>query len=190
MERVKSASFCSNLIWFFRTSREHKENEAFRLVLSYPWYKQSIICDIPANININLHHLFKYNLNFYFDLFFCSCRPLTLNFMRFFSCKTKYLLFWFSIQLVWTLGLLCLDFIKSKENQPIYELVQGGIDYLDTRTEFWRQQKPLYARKKEKDKRSVEKKKKKPSVAKYVLTQLEDIDQGKIYYLIPIIGSL
>lgn len=68
--------------------------------------------------------------------------------------------------------------------------MQGGIDYLDTRTEFWRQQKPLYARKKEKDKRSVEKKKKKPSVAKYVLTQLEDIDQGKIYYLIPIIGSL
>ena len=70
MERVKSASFCSNLIWFFRTSREHKENQAFLLVLSYPWYKQSIICDIPANININLHHLFKYNLNFYFDLFF------------------------------------------------------------------------------------------------------------------------
>ncbi|KAG5459770.1 MAG: hypothetical protein BJ554DRAFT_8274, partial [Olpidium bornovanus] len=34
-------------------------------------------------------------------------------------------------------------------NSKIYELVTEGLRYLDTRTEFWRQQKPMYARKKE-----------------------------------------
>jgi len=69
------------------------------------------------------------------------------------------------------------DYIESNVNQPIYELVQSGINYLDTRTEFWRQQKPLYARQKDK----VSKKRKgKPSMAKYVLKELEEIDQALI----------
>lgn len=43
-----------------------------------------------------------------------------------------------------------LDFINHEANQKVHDLVQDGISYLDTRTEFWRQQKPLYARKKDK----------------------------------------
>ena len=49
---------------------------------------------------------------------------------------------------------------------------------METRTEFWRQQKPLYARKKEKG--NVTRKKNKPSLAKFVLKQLEEVDQGKL----------
>lgn len=61
----------------------------------------------------------------------------------------------------------------------IYDLVNQGIEYLDTRTEFWRQQKPMYARKREKDeaKGQREKSSKKPQdPAKYVLKNLEEID--------------
>eukprot|EP01137_Pigoraptor_chileana_P005691 Opistho-2@49090 len=40
------------------------------------------------------------------------------------------------------------EFVK-RSSENMYDLVSGGISYLDTRTEFWRQQKPLYARKTE-----------------------------------------
>jgi hypothetical protein len=36
-------------------------------------------------------------------------------------------------------------------------LVQGGISYLDTRTDFWRQQKPMYAREYEQKQRTLKK---------------------------------
>ncbi|XP_065052220.1 outer dynein arm-docking complex subunit 4-like isoform X2 [Rhopilema esculentum] len=42
------------------------------------------------------------------------------------------------------------DFIKSESNKKIHELVEDGLTYLNKRTDFWRQQKPLYARKKDK----------------------------------------
>ncbi|XP_071481076.1 outer dynein arm-docking complex subunit 4-like [Diadema antillarum] len=61
----------------------------------------------------------------------------------------------------------------------IYDLVNEGLQYLDTRTEFWRQQKPMYARKREKEeaKGAREKNKQKPAdPAKYILKNLEDID--------------
>ena len=38
---------------------------------------------------------------------------------------------------------------SSSAGRSIYELVWDGLAYLDTRTEFWRQQKPLYARKRD-----------------------------------------
>lgn len=40
------------------------------------------------------------------------------------------------------------DFVNNP-NDRIYSLVSDGLKYLDTRIEFWRQQKPMYARKKE-----------------------------------------
>ncbi|KAJ3412321.1 Tetratricopeptide repeat protein 25 [Chytridiales sp. JEL 0842] len=40
------------------------------------------------------------------------------------------------------------DFI-SNPNHDIYSLVTDALNYLETRTEFWRQQKPIYARRKE-----------------------------------------
>lgn len=39
--------------------------------------------------------------------------------------------------------------IGNKDNS-IYTLIDEGISYLDTRAEFWRQQKPMYTRKREK----------------------------------------
>ena len=36
-------------------------------------------------------------------------------------------------------------------------LVSGGIQYLDNRTEFWRQQKPIYAREQEQKMRTTKK---------------------------------
>jgi len=70
------------------------------------------------------------------------------------------------------------DFIKSHSNKPVYELVQSGLTYLDTRTEFWRQQRPLYARKKDTGKSSPKKKKATQSLGKQILKQLEDVDQA------------
>ncbi|XP_065655581.1 putative uncharacterized protein DDB_G0282133 [Hydra vulgaris] len=70
-------------------------------------------------------------------------------------------------------------FLKNNTKSPIYELVQGGLSFLETRTEFWRQQRPIYARKKEVRKlKSTVKKKSKSDVGKYVLQQLEDIDHA------------
>ncbi|KAI9337886.1 hypothetical protein DFJ73DRAFT_798360 [Zopfochytrium polystomum] len=40
------------------------------------------------------------------------------------------------------------DFINNP-NDDIYSLVSDALSYLETRTEFWRQQKPIYARRKE-----------------------------------------
>ncbi|PIK43821.1 putative tetratricopeptide repeat protein 25 isoform X2 [Apostichopus japonicus] len=61
----------------------------------------------------------------------------------------------------------------------IYDLVSEGIDYLDTRTEFWRQQKPMYARKREKSdvNRQAGKDNKRPvDPTRYILKNLEEID--------------
>ncbi|XP_002156897.3 putative uncharacterized protein DDB_G0282133 [Hydra vulgaris] len=70
-------------------------------------------------------------------------------------------------------------FLKKNTKSPIYDLVQGGLNFLETRTEFWRQQRPIYARKKEVRKlKSTVKKKSKSDVGKYVLQQLEDIDHA------------
>lgn len=43
---------------------------------------------------------------------------------------------------------LCKD--ENGKSESIVELIQAGIKYLDTRTDFWRQQKPMYTRKREK----------------------------------------
>jgi len=75
--------------------------------------------------------------------------------------------------------LIFSEFIKNHSNQPVFELVQSGLTYLDTRTEFWRQQRPLYARKKGTLKSHPRKKKKtKQSIGRQVLKVLEEIDQG------------
>ncbi|XP_030076979.1 outer dynein arm-docking complex subunit 4 [Microcaecilia unicolor] len=69
---------------------------------------------------------------------------------------------------------------NSKTGLKLRDLIIGGITYLDTRTEFWRQQKPIYAR--ERDRRFVQQKwsrnkKTKPSdPTRYILKSLEEID--------------
>ena len=39
----------------------------------------------------------------------------------------------------------------GQKDRSIYNTVEGALMYLDSRTEFWRQQKPMYARKREKE---------------------------------------
>ncbi|XP_021233490.1 tetratricopeptide repeat protein 25 isoform X2 [Numida meleagris] len=74
------------------------------------------------------------------------------------------------------------DLMKSITRQGIKveDMVLGGIAYLDTRAEFWRQQKPIYARVRERKLRQqkwVREKKPKPAeVARYIVKSMEDID--------------
>lgn len=74
--------------------------------------------------------------------------------------------------------LFCSEFVHSKNNNnQIYDLVMGGLNYLESRTEFWRQQKPLYARKKERPKPKKPAQKSKPAdITKFILRSLEEID--------------
>lgn len=66
----------------------------------------------------------------------------------------------------------------------IYDLVTSGINYLDTRTEFWRQQKPMYARKRDRTlmQQKWSNRKTDPHASdrtKFILKNLEEIDQGQ-----------
>ena len=60
--------------------------------------------------------------------------------------------------------------------------------YLDTRTDFWRQQKPMYARKHEKlqQRRAPDTNTGKQSPNDYIIRELERIDQGEKLYFLPI----
>ncbi|KAI6072488.1 Tetratricopeptide repeat protein 25 [Aix galericulata] len=74
------------------------------------------------------------------------------------------------------------DLMKSSTKQGIKvaDMVLSGIAYLDTRTEFWQQQKPIYARVRERklrQQRWIRDKKRKPAeVARYIVKSMEDID--------------
>ncbi|XP_051571539.1 outer dynein arm-docking complex subunit 4 isoform X2 [Myxocyprinus asiaticus] len=74
------------------------------------------------------------------------------------------------------------DLIKSKirTGERVQDLIIGCISYLDTRTEFWRQQKPMYARQQDRKlmqhqwSRALHNPPSDPT--RYVLTSLEEID--------------
>ncbi|TFK10615.1 T-cell surface antigen CD2-like [Platysternon megacephalum] len=74
------------------------------------------------------------------------------------------------------------DLMKSstKHGLTVEDLILGGISYLDTRTEFWQQQKPIYARVRDRklmQQRWLPERKRKPSeVARYILKSMEEID--------------
>uniref|UniRef100_A0A8C5STL7 Outer dynein arm-docking complex subunit 4 n=1 Tax=Laticauda laticaudata TaxID=8630 RepID=A0A8C5STL7_LATLA len=74
------------------------------------------------------------------------------------------------------------ELIKSvtKQGVTVGDLLQEGLSYLDTRTDFWQQQKPIYARIRDRKlmlKRWTRDQKRKPSeVARYILKSMEDID--------------
>ncbi|XP_040353487.1 outer dynein arm-docking complex subunit 4 [Herpailurus yagouaroundi] len=78
--------------------------------------------------------------------------------------------------------LLDEDLIKGtiKHGLTVEDLIMTGINYLDTRSNFWRQQKPIYAR--ERDRKLMQEKwlrdrKWQPSqTARYILKSLEDVD--------------
>lgn len=72
--------------------------------------------------------------------------------------------------------------VNTKSGDAIWSLANNGLDFLDSRTEFWRQQKPIYARKSSN--------KYNPNVSSdsvknplnYILKQLELIDYRKLFY--------
>lgn len=77
------------------------------------------------------------------------------------------------------------DLIKSttKHGVTVGDLIQEGLSYLDTRTDFWRQQKPIYARVRDRKlmlQRWTRVQKRKPSeMARYLLKSMEEIDMRK-----------
>ncbi|XP_009325298.1 PREDICTED: tetratricopeptide repeat protein 25 [Pygoscelis adeliae] len=69
---------------------------------------------------------------------------------------------------------------STKQGIKVADLVLSGISYLDTRSEFWQQQKPIYARVRERklrQQRWIRDKKRKPAeVGRYIVKSMEDID--------------
>ena len=70
------------------------------------------------------------------------------------------------------------------KSTKLFDLIQNGLAYLDTRADFWRQQKPMYARKREQKLRRIKPSLTKPLGAagkdytKFVLKSLEEIYGG------------
>lgn len=50
---------------------------------------------------------------------------------------------------IFLIGIFYLDItrLNTTAGDAIWSLANSGLDFLDSRTEFWRQQKPIYARK-------------------------------------------
>ncbi|XP_074417633.1 outer dynein arm-docking complex subunit 4 [Larus michahellis] len=69
---------------------------------------------------------------------------------------------------------------STKQGIKVADLVLSGISYLDARSEFWQQQKPIYARVRERklrQQRWIRDKKQKPAeVGRYIVKSMEDID--------------
>ncbi|KAL4228994.1 Tetratricopeptide repeat protein 25 [Mactra antiquata] len=71
---------------------------------------------------------------------------------------------------------------KSEMGKSIATLVNDGLSYLDTRSDFWRQQKPMYARRHD---RLMQRRKRESSSNKlapndYIIKELERIDQAQV----------
>ncbi|XP_041371990.1 outer dynein arm-docking complex subunit 4-like [Gigantopelta aegis] len=69
---------------------------------------------------------------------------------------------------------------STNTGRTIYDLVESGLLYLDTRTDFWRQQKPMYARKYESMRqRRNHSGAKGASPNDYIMNELEKIDAAQ-----------
>jgi len=72
---------------------------------------------------------------------------------------------------------------QSVTNKAIRTLAIQGLEYLDTRTEFWQQQQPMYSRRRdrrmrENANRQVADADKCKDPTQWVLNNLEEIDDG------------
>lgn len=86
---------------------------------------------------------------------------------------------------------LPLDLALGRSDNVVDDRIHSELEYLDGRVEFWRQQKPMYARKREKELKKVKPEPTQPigmslraqsgpsNHARYVLKSLEEIDAGK-----------
>lgn len=72
------------------------------------------------------------------------------------------------------------DLVKgSSAGMNIYDIVLSGIQYLDTRSEFWRQQRPIYAQKRDREmlqRKWSSRPEPEPEPAAFILKNLEKID--------------
>ena len=69
--------------------------------------------------------------------------------------------------------------INTKSGDAIWSLANNGLDFLDSRTDFWRQQKPIYARKSSYNPNAESDSSKNP--LNHILKKLEAIDTCKYY---------
>ena len=76
---------------------------------------------------------------------------------------------------------------KSETNNQVKGLAQDCLDYLDTRTQFWQQQKPMYARKHEQKMKENSRKRTGKQAQRdpgdWILKNLEEIDSGKWFHI-------
>ena len=72
---------------------------------------------------------------------------------------------------------------KNETSRDIKDKVCDGLEYLYSRADFWRQQKPMYARKRDKERQMRAMRrgdlKAKGSMAR-ILRNLEEIDEGRL----------
>lgn len=73
---------------------------------------------------------------------------------------------------------------NNPTNKDIREKIYDGLEYLHARADFWRQQKPMYARKRDKAKQRQSAKARNQDPTSYLLRCLEDIDDGPLYLLL------
>ena len=70
---------------------------------------------------------------------------------------------------------------RNDRSHEIKDKVIDGLEYLHRRAEFWRQQKPMYARHRDRERKAKARQSHKPpkdAMAK-VVKNLEDVDDGK-----------
>lgn len=73
---------------------------------------------------------------------------------------------------------------KTKTSKAIHGLALNGLLYLDTRTDFWRQQKPMYARKRDREMQQAQiAKKGNANPGKFTLAKLREIDDCKLFVM-------
>ncbi len=68
---------------------------------------------------------------------------------------------------------------NTVSGDAIWSLANNGLDFLDSRTEFWRQQKPIYARKNNYANAGDANAN---NPLNYVIKRLENIDNRNVYY--------
>lgn len=68
---------------------------------------------------------------------------------------------------------------SNPTNKDIREKIYDGLEYLHSRADFWRQQKPMYARKRDKAKQRQSAKARNQDPTSYLLRCLEDIDDDQ-----------
>ena len=77
--------------------------------------------------------------------------------------------------------------VVGRKDKSIYHTVEEALCYLDARTEFWRQQKPMYTRKREKETKKYKPSPTKPQTRQYPFLEWWRKVKLKILCLYPVL---